>query len=141
MDNPIQLSPYLNFNGNCEEAMQFYNGIFGGKLDISRFGDFDSQMPVPDNYKTKVMHSYLGGEHVSFMASDSPPNVTPTVGNNVQLSISGGDGETLTKYFNALAEGGTITVALDKQAWGDTFGMLTDKFGIYWMVNISAPKA
>lgn len=121
--------------------MQFYSGIFGGKLDINRFGDFGDAMPMPEDYKNKIMHSMLTGDHVTIMAADCPPNMQTTVGDNVSLSLSGNDSETLTGYFNALADGGTVTMPLAKQIWGDTFGMLTDKYGFHWMVNITAPKA
>lgn len=136
----IELSPYLHFNGNCQEALEFYESVFGGELTISRFSDFPSPdgSEIPSDYQDKVMHSTLAGEHVTFMASDAPPGMQGTVGDNVSLSLAGTDQAVLTKYFEGLSAGGTVTVPLSKQVWGDTFGMLTDKFGVHWMVNISA---
>ncbi len=132
-----QLSPYLNFNGDCEEAMKFYQGIFGGELTISRFGDFASaEMPVDDDYKNKVMHASLDNNTLSFMASDGAPGSEVQFGNSVNMSISGTNEIELTDFFNELSEGGAITMPLAKQMWGDMFGMVDDMFGIHWMINI-----
>jgi PhnB protein len=140
--NDSQLSPYLNFNGNCEEAMKFYQSVLGGELEINRFGDFASpDMPVDEDYKDKVMHSTLGTGGLSFMASDGSAHSKVTFGNSVSMSIAGTDEAKLTDFFNGLSEGGTVTMPLAKQVWGDSFGMFTDKFGINWMVNISAGSA
>lgn len=139
MNTSSQLSPYLNFNGNCEEAMTFYQSTLGGKLEISRFGDFASpEMPVPDEQKNSVMHATLNNDTLSFMASDGKPNEPVVFGDSVHLSIAGKDEAALTQFFTSLREGGTVTMPLEKQVWGDSFGMLTDKYGIHWMINISS---
>jgi len=136
-----QLSPYLGFNGSCEEAMKFYQSVLGGELEISRFGDFASpEMPVEDSYKNNVMHASLKNDTLSFMASDGAPGRPVTFGDNISMSIGGTDMELLTKFFNGLSAGGTITMPLAKQVWGDTFGMFTDKFGVHWMINIGSAK-
>ena len=133
------LSPYLTFKGNCREAMTFYQSILGGELTMQTFGE---TMPdgTPPSHKDQIMHASLQNDALSFMASDGPPGGTVTFGNNVHLSLVGDDEAALTKYFNRLAEDGDIKMPLAKQFWGDTFGMLTDRFGIHWMVNISARK-
>ncbi len=137
----VALNPYLHFNhGDAKRAMEFYKSVFGGDLKISTYGEFPNPS-VTDEVKDQVMHSVLESDHLQLMASDSGPMGDGKVGDNVSLSLSGDDTEALTKYFNALGEGGTITLPLDKQVWGDTFGMLTDKFGVHWMVNITAPKS
>ncbi|MGF7228727.1 MAG: VOC family protein [Candidatus Saccharibacteria bacterium] len=137
-----QLSPYLNFNGTCEEAMNFYKGVFGGTLEISRFGDFASpEMPVPDEYKDKVMHSTLTSDSVSFMASDGQPGRSVIFGDSVNMSLAGKDEAQLTEIFTKLSDGGTVATPLARQVWGDMFGMFTDKFGIHWLVNISHGEA
>lgn len=128
------LSPYLNFDGQCEEAMNFYQTVFGGKLEISRFSDY--KMPTSPEWQNKVMHSTLKDGVVSFMASDAMQNMSLVKGNNVSLSVAGTDEPSLTKMFNDLSVGGQITMPLAKQVWGDIFGMLTDKFGMHWMFNI-----
>jgi PhnB protein len=137
MNDHSLLSPYLNFNGNCAEAMQFYQSIFGGKLDMQRFGD-TPEMPVPEAQKDKVIHATLTNDVLSFMASDGRPDQPVIFGDSVHMSLAGKDEVMLTKYFNGLAEGGKIDMPLAKQFWGDIFGMVTDKFGIHWMVNISS---
>jgi PhnB protein len=132
-----QLQPYLCFNGDCEEAMQFYQTVLGGQLDISRFGDFASDaMPVADDQKDKVMHSTLKNDLLSFMASDGMPGRPVIFGDSVSMSIAGTYEAKLTEVFNGLSAGGTVTMPLAKQVWGDTFGMFTDKYGIHWLVNI-----
>jgi PhnB protein len=137
-----QLSPYLQFNGNCEQAMKFYQSVLAGELQINHFGDYSSaEMPVEESHKDKVMHSTLTSGSLTFMASDGPPGEQLTIGDNVSISIAGTDEAKLTEYFNGLAAGGTVTLPLARQVWGDSFGMLTDKFGVHWMVNISSADA
>ncbi|HEY8999260.1 MAG TPA: VOC family protein [Candidatus Saccharimonadales bacterium] len=139
MNQQCQLLPYLNFSGNCEEAMNFYKSVLGGDLHISRFSEA-SDPSTPEDYKNKVMHSTLTNDVLSFMASDTRPGATVNFGDSVNLSLAGTDEALLTKYFNGLSEGGKVMMPLAKQFWGDTFGIFTDKFGINWMVNISAAK-
>ncbi len=139
MNNSTQLAPYLNFNGDCEEAMNFYKSVIGGELEISRFSDFNAE-GLPEDYRDKVMHATLNNGVISFMASDGMPGRAVTFGDSVNMSIAGTDEALLTKYFDGLSTDGTVTVPLEKQVWGDTFGMFTDKFGIHWMINITQPK-
>ena len=122
----MTLDPYLFFTGNCNEAMEFYKGIFGGEHDIS-----------PNADGVGIMHAYLHGGDVVIMASDSD-RTTPYETCQISLSLSGNDTEKITGAFHKLAEGGKITSDLKVESWGDTFGGVTDKFGIDWMVNISA---
>jgi PhnB protein len=131
------LTPYLNFQGNTREAMEFYHHVFGGDLKLSTFGEFPNPN-TPEDYKDKIMHAVLTTDDLMLMASEGMPGGHVTFGDNISLSLAGSDSEKLTGYFNKLAEGGKITMPLAKQAWGDTFGMLTDKFGVHWMVNISS---
>jgi len=133
--NTSQLSPYLNFNGTCREAMEFYQSVLGGKLTVNTFGSMSPETPA--DYKDKVMHADLQNGTLSFMASDCAPGREATVGNNIHMSIAGTDQTTLTKYFNDLSAGGSVDMPLEKQMWGDLFGMLTDKFGVHWMININ----
>ncbi len=123
-----RLHPYLSFKDNARAAMEFYKTVFGGKLAISTFKDFHaSQDPSEDD---QVMHSMLEADNgITFMASDTPHRMEYKAGTNFSMSLSG--------YFEKLAAGGIITMPLEKAAWGDTFGMLTDKFGVSWLVNIS----
>lgn len=133
-----RLNPYLNFRDNTREAMEFYKTVFGGKLDISTFKEYQaSQDPSEDN---KVMHAMLEAENgITFMASDTPNGMEYNPGTNMSMSLSGDNEEELRGYWDKLIEGGTVVMPLEKAPWGDTFGMCTDKFGIQWMVDI-APK-
>jgi len=130
------LNPYLNFNGNTREALEFYHQVFGGELKLQTFSEVPG-MEVPKGYEDKIMHGRLDSDTVTIMATEGQPGKEVKFGDNVSLSLMGSDNPKLTEIFNALAEGGEVTMPLSKQFWGDTFGALKDKFGIYWMVNIS----
>ena len=132
------LSPYLNFNGNASEAMRFYQVVLGGKLTMQTFGD--AKMAKSNKDKDRIVHAMLKNKMLSFMASDGIPDRPVIMGDHVHMSIVGSDAALLTGYFNKLAGGGKVNMPLAKQFWGDTFGMLTDKFGVHWMVNITTSK-
>jgi PhnB protein len=132
---PTTLNPYLNFRDNTRQAMEFYQGVFGGKLDMRTFKDYNaSQDPSED---AKIMHSVLESDGMTFMAADTPNGMEYAPGTNFSMSLSGHDETALRGYFDKLLDGGTIIMPLEKAAWGDTFGMLTDKFGVRWLINIS----
>lgn len=135
-----RLNPYLGFKDNAREAMTFYHGVFGGELHINTFGEYHaSEDPSEDD---KVMHAQLEGDNgIVFMAADTPSSMPFDGGSSISISLSGDDDEQLRGYWSGLSEGGTVTVALEKQMWGDVFGMCTDTFGVTWMVNISEPAA
>lgn len=130
------LCPYLNFNGNTRQAMEFYRDVLGGKLALQTFAEAPN-MPLPPGYQDKVMHARLDADGFVIMAAEGEPGKDVNFGNNVSLMLSGTDEARLTKVFNALSQGGTVRMPLAKQFWGDTFGLLTDKFGVHWMVNIT----
>jgi PhnB protein len=134
-----RLNPYLNFRDNAREAMQFYQSIFGGKLDVSTFKEFQaSEDPSEDN---KIMHSMLETDNgMVLMAADTPNRMEYSVGSDFNLSLSGANQAELTGYFEELAAGGSVTMPLEKAPWGDTFGMCADKFGVSWLVNISGQQ-
>ncbi len=137
---PTSLNPYLSFKDNTREAMDFYRSVFGGELTLSTFKELNaSQDPSEDD---KIMHSVLKADNgIEFMASDTPDRMEYRLGTNFNMSLSGEDESELTGYFEKLSAGGTISMPLQKAIWGDTFGMCTDKFGVGWMVNISAQPA
>jgi PhnB protein len=134
------LNPYLSFRDNAREAMEFYRSVFGGTLDISTFKEFGaSQGPGDDD---KVMHSQLTADSgITFMAADTPAGMEHRPGTTMSMSLSGDDDAELSGYFEKLSEGGTVHQPLAVAPWGDKFGMLTDRFGIDWMVNIAARAA
>jgi PhnB protein len=133
-----RLNPYLNFNGTAREALEFYFSVFGGTLNISTFADFGAtDMPDPG----KVMHGQLETEAgYTIMAADAPPGMESAGMHGFGVSLSGDD-DALRGYWDKLSDGGSVTMPMQKQAWGDEFGMCTDKFGVPWLVNISQPPA
>jgi len=136
----VQLNPYLNFHTEAREAMEFYKSVFGGELVVSTFADF--QAPVEDSEKDLVMHSQLTTPNgLLLMGADTPSHMGYAPPAGFAVSLSGDDEVELTAYWNRLAVGAEITQPLEKAPWGDSFGMLDDKFGISWLVNISAPAA
>ena len=130
------LNPYLNFNGDTAEAMRFYQSVLGGELSIQTFGD--AGVAQNDSEKTRTLHAALRSDGITLFASDGRPDQQVIFGDNAHLSLQGTDSEKLTGYFNGLATGGRVDMPLAKQFWGDTFGMLTDKYGVHWMVNIGS---
>ena len=133
----ITLNPYLNFRGNAREAMEFYEGVFGGKLNVSTFADYHAASDPSEN--DLVMHADLEGpEGIRFMAADTPIKMEYRPGTNFSMSLSGDDEAQLRGYFEKLAERGSVTMPLEKAPWGDIFGMCTDRFGISWLVNVAA---
>lgn len=133
-----RINAYLIFPGTARQAMEFYKSVFGGRLDVSTFKDYNAaQDPSDDN---KIMHSMLEAENgISFMAADAPSSMGQP-GGTTSLALSGDDEAELTGYYEKLSTGGTITQPLMKAPWGDAFGMFTDKFGVDWMVNIAGRK-
>ena len=135
------LNPYLSFDGNAREAMEFYQAVFGGDLNVSTFGDY--QMPgLPEEAANQVMHSQLSTTAgFTVMGSDTPPGMELPASGNGTISLSGDEAEELRGYWDGLADGGQVAMPLDQAPWGDYFGQLTDKFGISWMVNIAGAGA
>lgn len=133
----IHLNPYLHFGDSARPAMEFYRDVLGGALNVMTFGDMGSDGPEA----TKVMHAQLETEpDLVLMASDTPPGMDVPTGSGVSVSLSGDDGDRLRRWFAGLAEGGTVSVPLEKQMWGDEFGQCTDRFGVTWLVNIAQPQ-
>jgi PhnB protein len=134
-----RLNPYVSFGGNARQAMEFYKGVFGGDLRVNTFGEFGSQ-DTPD--ADKVMHSQLetdGG--FTLMAADTPSGMQRNPGDTITISLSGDDADALRGYWEKLSNGGTVTLPMEKQMWGDEFGMCMDQFGVPWMVNITQSQA
>lgn len=130
----MTLHPYLTFNGNCEEAINFYQHALNGEIKgIQTFGQ--SPMPVADEHKNRVMHAELHFGNNLIMASDSMPDRPVTPGTNFALSLNFTDVKEEEDVFNRLSTGGMVTLPLQDQFWGARFGMCTDKFGVAWMVN------
>lgn len=135
-----KLNPYISFKGNAKEAMEFYESVFGGKLEITTFKE--GGMSANQANDNQIMHAMLVADNgITLMASDLPDGMEYKPGTNVSISLSGDNEAELSGYYEQLSAGGQIAEPLTKAPWGDTFGMFTDKFGIFWMVNITGAKS
>jgi Uncharacterized protein conserved in bacteria len=132
-----QLNPYLSFRGEAKAAMELYRDVFGGELSSNTFGEFNSADQQADPADAdNIMHAQLTTpEGFCLMAADTPQAMEPSA--NGTISLSGDDAEALRGYWTKLSDGGNVLMPLEKQMWGDEFGMLVDRFGVSWMVNIA----
>lgn len=137
-----KLTPYLMFDGDCEEAINFYQACFDGEIgQFSRYGD--SSMDVSAEQKDKIMHVPFYFWAGMIMASDKMKNaseISEQPRSNIHLNLTFDDPDKMMNTFNKLKEGGQVTMKLEVQFWGDFFGMLTDKFSIQWMFNCPKKK-
>ena len=133
-----RLNPYISFDGTARQAMEFYQSVFGGDLRMNTFAEFGA----PDSPDAdKIMHAMLETPSgFALMGADTPEGMQHNPGDNISVSLSGDDGDELRGYWAKLSDGGTVTMPLEKQMWGDEFGMCADRFGINWMVNIGQPQ-
>lgn len=139
------LNPYLNFAGNTEEAFSFYKSVFGGDFmgGINRFKDTPETSNISDSERDKIMHIALPvGNGNMLMATDALESLghKVNIGNNIHLSLEAESKEEAEKLFNGLSAGGKVTMPLADAFWSAYFGMLTDKFGVQWMVNYTYKK-
>ena len=131
---------YLFFNGNAEEAMNFYAQATGGSiLNINRYGD--NGMACAESEKGKVMHGIITVNGSQMMFSDCGEKKKAVFGDNFSVSVDYKNEDDMRKAFEGLVQGGTVVMPLQDTFWGATFGMLTDKFGVNWMFNHDKPKA
>jgi PhnB protein len=132
--NIKEVAPYLNFNGNCGEAMKFYQSVLGGKLEMQTYADSPAKEHVPAEVHGKVIHARLSLGNWNIMASDDPtPHFKPPVGTHVTLTFA--TAADARRVFDAFVEGGVTTMPFEKTFWSPGFGMLVDRFGTPWMVN------
>jgi PhnB protein len=137
---PSVLNPYISFRDNARQALEFYQDVFGGNLNVNTFGQYgDANAPGADN----VMHGQLDTDNgFTLMAADTPPGMDFNEGaGTITISLSGDDEQELRGYWDKLSEGGTVTMPFEKQMWGDLFGMCIDKFGVPWMVDVVVPQS
>jgi PhnB protein len=133
------LNPYLSFRDNARQAMEFYREVFDGNLTLQTFADLHAA--VDPSEEDLVMHADLEApDGIRFMAADTPKHMDFQPGTNFSMSLSGEDEGKLRGWFEKLSDGGAVQMPLEKADWGDTFGMCTDRFGVRWLVNISAPN-
>ena len=130
-----RLNPYLNFNGNARQALEFYASVFGGKPAFSTFADFGAK-DSPD--ADRIMHGMLETDAgYTIMAADVTSDMEYHAPAGFSVSVSGDDADALRGYFEKLAAGGTATMPMQKQVWGDEFGMCVDRYGVSWLVDIT----
>ena len=135
------LNPYLSFRDQARAAMTYYQQVFGGELSITTFGEFgdpgDKDAPEAD----LVMHARLDtADGLVLMGADTPPHMEHTQPTGITVSLTGDEPEKLRGWFDGLADGGTVTMPLEQQVWGDEFGMCVDRFGVPWMVDIGGAE-
>lgn len=130
-----KLNPYLTFGGDARAAMEFYKIVFGGELTLQTFKE--AQAAQSPEQEELIMHGQLiTTDDMTLMGSDDPEGQSYSA----SVAVSGEDESTLRSYWDKLTEGATILAPFETASWGDTFGMLTDKFGIRWMINVVKPK-
>lgn len=129
----VRLTPYLNFRGNAPDALEFYQSVFGGTLNLSTYGELSEFDDVAE--ASKIMHGIVSGDHgLVLMGADVPGSME--IAPNSSVALTGDDEAVLRGWWDGLIDGATVAEPLTKAPWGDTFGLLTDKFGVPWMVNI-----
>lgn len=139
----MNITPYLNMTGNAEEALNFYKSIFGGEVEILRWGEIppDEKMPISDEWKNKIMHSSLTiRENLAIFLSDSLMDNQKEINNSVFLHVEFDSESEVRKAYEALSRGGQINMPLDNTFWGAIYGDLKDKYGIGWGLQYQLPE-
>ncbi len=130
-----QLNPYLTFDGNCEEVINYYHSVLGGETDFKRFSEGPSDMPVAEGHENKIMHVRYTFESCILMASDSGGHYPVNVGNNFHLSVYLPEKEKAAKAFESFSKDGEVTMPFQEVFWGGSFGSVKDKYGVSWMFS------
>ena len=136
----MRITPYLNFNGNCADAIEFYEEAFGVKAQVLRYSDAPASegYQLPPGTEKYVMHACLTNrkDYTIFMA-DVPPNMPSTFGNGMSISVELDSIESVASAFHALKEGGAVTMELQQTFWSKCFGSLQDRFGVSWLISVA----
>ena len=130
-----RLNPYVQFGTEARDALAFYASVLGGEPTTMTFGAMGSTGPEAELLMHGMLETPAG---FTLMAADTPPGMERQEGSSIAISLSGDDADDLRRWFAGLAEGGTVVTPLETQVWGDEFGMLVDRFGVSWMVNIGS---
>ena len=133
------INAYLTFDGNCRQAMKFYEKCLKAELHMMPFAEMPGEK-IPAEAKERIMHARLSKGKATLMASDTMPGMAFKTGNNFSVSVNCESKKEADEFFTALKEGGKATMPLQETFWGAYFGMLTDQFGINWMFNFDMPK-
>lgn len=133
-NSDISCNPYLTFDNNCSKALKFYKDVLHAEVETMPFSS--APFEIAEEEKNKILHGTVKiGDTVILMASDSMPGQELVMGNNSHISINAGDLEEATRIFTALSQEGDVTIPFEDTFWGARFGMVTDQFGVGWMVN------
>lgn len=140
----MKVTPYVSFNGNCEEAVLFYRSVLGGEAHFMRFSELPSTegMPISDAWRSKVMHGSLslpGGAMIFF--GDSWEESPVSIGSNSTVHLNVDSEEEVARIVAALSEGGEITMPAERTFWGSAYGGLVDRYGVHWGVEYELPKS
>ncbi|MDQ8036797.1 MAG: VOC family protein [Pedobacter sp.] len=127
------LNPYIDFSGKCREALAFYKNCFGGEV-VTQMTYADAKVEVPEPFKDYLLHSEFQAPGVRLMASDGHPGQPATPNNFITLCLHCSHNDEQTRVFDTLATGGNVVSPLAVAFWGDRFGMVTDRFGVNWML-------
>ncbi len=130
----MRIRPYLSFNGNCQQAANFYNSIFGGEI-IQKTTYEDAKIDIPDHYLEKIQHLEIKSKKFHVMMFDATPDTPLTNGNNIHLAVDVDSKSELNDIFNKLSDFGKIHTPLQETSWNAIYGRCTDKYNIHWMVN------
>ncbi len=135
-----EINVYLNFDGNCRQAMQFYKTCFGGELYVMPFSEAPPELKLPREAKDRLLHAKRTSGSAHLMASDLLPGMLFKPGNNFSVYVDCESPQEIEKLFAALGKKGKVTMPLQDAFWGSRFGMLTDQFGISWMFSLEKVK-
>jgi len=130
----MKVNAYLAFRGNCEQAINFYAGLFGGNI-TNKITYQDSDRDIPESYRNNLQHIELKGNDIHILAYDASPDTPITQGNNIHMSVDVDDKESAKDIFDSLTEGGKIHQNFQEMEWDAYYGRCTDKYGINWMIN------
>jgi PhnB protein len=134
------LYPYLRFDGNCREAMEFYKSILGGETTFQTIRESPMKDQVSEDSQSKIMHASLKSDKIELYGADMMRDERK-VGDSVVLCFNADNEDQISEVFKKLSEGGEVFMPLEKQFWGALFGVVTDKYGFEWMLNCDLPKA
>lgn len=137
----MRICPYVSFNGNCAEAVAFYEKAFNVKAEMMRYKDAPPAegYPAPEGTENLVMHAQFEINGAAVMLCDMPPDSPVKIGENIAVMVEFDSADTAKTAFAALKEGGAVTMDIQKTFWSECFGSLTDKFGINWNISIGCP--
>lgn len=133
----MKIQCYLNFQGNCRQAVEFYSKVFDTSAKIMTYADMPSrpEFPIPDELKHQVLHAEMELEGNEIMFVDVPPDQSFCCGNQIRIILNGEDTKTLTRWFHGLSEGGEIEIPLESTFWSELYGSVIDPFGVCWQIN------